>query len=548
MVEIDAPQTAGHDTANERFLAWQQGETATSSDPDVSTSAQPEPLSRRSALRWILLGAILIPCLYLPTLATRFDFTDDGNLVYPSPPMPPGQRLALVWDKIVANYEHLGPFRPVLWAHWEAQAELFGGHPFAWRAGRLAWSMFAAGMLLWLLRELRFRPGVALLVTALALWNPYRGEIWTSLTLSEGVAMPYALLALVCAVRAARSPRPLAWDVPGILCVLACLFCKNTFAALVPAQMLLRLAPDGEPLLSAWRTRGRRACLLALTLLVPAGHFLLFKLTWHEGQYIFGATPMTQLRSMVGAIGGGMGIDFVGPGLLLGLFFLIVAGLRRKSARLFTVWLHHRGACRAGLALLLGGIVVYLPIIGISGRYTIPAVWGADLLLAALVSEVCLLPQALPRRLTLAALVLGTCAVAVACLGRQDRFAAKVDVLWQGLEHVERDSPPGTCLAWMEGPHLSREEGIHFAWHLHARGRTDLTVRLFDVDGRPIERCEMTTANVEPTLVVTCDRNPPSPAHALCDFTARSLLGTNRYHLLLRTVPSRPREIANVHP
>ena len=33
------------------------------------------------------------------------------------------------------------------------------------------------------------------------MWNPYRNEIWTSLTLSEGVAMPYALAGL-CWARA----------------------------------------------------------------------------------------------------------------------------------------------------------------------------------------------------------------------------------------------------------------------------------------------------------------------------------------------------------
>src|SRR5205807_4682424 len=103
---------------------------------------------------WLLLGAVLLPCLYLPTLATRFDFIDDGNLVYPSEPMPPGQRLAVVWRKIVANYEDLGPFRPVLWLHWEAEAELFGADAFDWRLGRLAWMVLATGALLWLLREL----------------------------------------------------------------------------------------------------------------------------------------------------------------------------------------------------------------------------------------------------------------------------------------------------------------------------------------------------------------------------------------------------------
>jgi hypothetical protein len=118
----------------------------------------------------------------------------------------------LVWQKIVANSEHLGPFRPTLWLHWEAQAELFDGRRFSWRLARLVWSGLAAGMLLWLPAELRIHPVAALFAAALAMWNPYRGEIWRSLTLSEGVAMPYALFALICAIRAARAPRPLPWD------------------------------------------------------------------------------------------------------------------------------------------------------------------------------------------------------------------------------------------------------------------------------------------------------------------------------------------------
>jgi len=35
---------------------------------------------------WIVGGALLIAAGYLPTLATPFDFIDDGNLVYPAPP------------------------------------------------------------------------------------------------------------------------------------------------------------------------------------------------------------------------------------------------------------------------------------------------------------------------------------------------------------------------------------------------------------------------------------------------------------------------------
>ena len=58
-----------------------------------------------------LAAAVLIASLYLPTLATPFDFIDDGNLVYPSPTNSLGERLDLTWRKIAANYRDLGPFR-----------------------------------------------------------------------------------------------------------------------------------------------------------------------------------------------------------------------------------------------------------------------------------------------------------------------------------------------------------------------------------------------------------------------------------------------------
>src|SRR5438105_631598 len=200
-------------------------------------------------IRWIMFWAVLIGSLYLPTLGTRFDFIDDGNLVYPAPPMPTGERLGLVWAKVVANYEHLGPFRPALWVHWELCAELFAADPLRWRLARLLWTAAAAAMLLALLRELRVRPAAALLTAALAFWNPYRNEVWTSLTLSEGVAMPYAYAGLWCAARAGRARRAWPWDLAAALGVLAALGCKNVFAALVPVQMYLRMYADG----AAWR-------------------------------------------------------------------------------------------------------------------------------------------------------------------------------------------------------------------------------------------------------------------------------------------------------
>src|SRR5262245_4992119 len=103
---------------------------------------------------WIPAGALLLAAGYLPSLNTPFDFIDDGNLVYPAPPQSLADHAASWWEKVRANYEHLGPFRPTLWAHWYVQAELFGGDPLAWRVYRLLWCGLAAGMLLWLLREL----------------------------------------------------------------------------------------------------------------------------------------------------------------------------------------------------------------------------------------------------------------------------------------------------------------------------------------------------------------------------------------------------------
>jgi hypothetical protein len=482
---------------------------------------------------WVVLGALLLPCAYLPTLGTRFDFIDDGNLVYPSPPMPPGQRLGLVWRKVVANYQHLGPFRPVLWAHWEAQAEGLSASPLRWRLARLGWAVLSCGLLLGLLRDLRFRPAAALACAALALWDPYRGEIWTSLTLSEGVAMPYALLGLVCAVRAGRAARPWPWDLAGALGVLAALGCKNTFAAVVPAQVLLRLAPDGEPLGEAWRRRGRRAALLALTLLLPVGHFAVFKLGWHPGQYTPGAGSMGQLSNMVGVVARAMSPPVMGPGLLLAGLALAVGGAS-PGAGLAGVWSRHRAAGRAGLALLVCGLGIYLPMRGVSGRYAIPAVWGLDLLLAALLSELAGVPRAGWRRLAYAGLGGGLLGVLVLCLGAQQRFAARADLLWQALEYVEREAPPGACVGWIAGPQLGAEEGIHFSWHLHARGRTDVVVRLLDGKGQPLERRELGPTGAGPWLVVAAGRTPPgSGGDVIRRCTAFYWAGTHRYHLLL---------------
>ncbi|HJT75973.1 MAG TPA: hypothetical protein VJ739_02130 [Gemmataceae bacterium] len=481
---------------------------------------------------WVPLWALLLACLYLPTLGTRFDFIDDGNLVYPAPPMPLGQRLGLVWEKVVANYEHLGPFRPVLWVHWEAEAELFRANPVAWRAGRLLWAALAAGMLLWLLHELGVRPGAAVLAAALATWEPYRGEIWTSLTLSEGVAMPYALLALVCAVRAARSPRPWRWDLAGSLGLLAALGCKNTFAALVPAQLLLRLLADGRAPLAAWQAHGRRACLLTLPLLMPIIHFILFKLAWHPGQYTTGLS-LAQAGRMLRTVGGALSPAFVGPGLVV--VALVVGVSRWRGPAVPGTWERYRLACLAAAALLLFGIGIYLPLDAVSGRYSMPAVWGGDILVGVLLSALAGVQWPAWRRVGYAAFGCGLVAVAVASLGKQEKFAARARLLWRTLDYVARQAPPHACIGWASGPALNPEEGIHFRWHLLARGRGDLGVCLLDEDGHPLQRREVPAAVAAPSLLVSgsADRPPGGPWQSVRDFRAFYWAGRRRYDCYL---------------
>ncbi|HYT94894.1 MAG TPA: hypothetical protein VEL76_39620 [Gemmataceae bacterium] len=515
-----------------------------------SLSAQPfaSPASRRFPW-WVLLGAVLLPCLYLPTLTTRFDFIDDGNLVHPAPSMSWDQHLSYLWEQIVANYEHLGPFRPVLWAHWHVEANVLNADAVAWRSVRLVWTMLAAGAFLWLLYEMGIRPRAALLSAALAMWNPFRNEIWTSLTLAEGVAMPYALLSLVCALRAARSSRAWAWDVAGACCVLAALGCKNTFAALVPVQMLLRIAPDGKDLRAGWRRHGRRACLLALTLAVPVGHYILFKLNWAPGQYQTNGTSWAQLTGMIKAIKGAVSLEFVAAGLVLALVALVVSGAGRAAATtavssgwlaaawrgLSPIWREQRAACLAGLALLVFGIGIYLPIGAVSGRYTMPAVWGADLWIAALLSTLAGASALAWKRAAHAVFLGGLLVVAVANVGRQDKFSARAQLLWDTLEYVQRQAPPDTCLAWMSSPELNVEEGIQFFWHLQQRGRRDVAVRLFDEKGQPVARCETPHVQQSPTWLVSGVPNQPLPGswHIFKDVTVSYWCGQRSQHLHL---------------
>jgi hypothetical protein len=144
---------------------------------------------------------------------------------------------------------------------------------------------------------------------------------------------------------------------------------------------------------------------------------------------------------------------------------------------------------------LLGGIVLYLPLSMISGRYSMPAVWGLDILFAVLLSALVALPVTVWKKAAWAAVCAGVAVVAVANVGRQEKFAARAKMLWAAIHHVEATAPPSTRIAWMSGDSLrgglNVEEGIHFQWHLYHRGRGDIRIGLFDEAGKPLDRVEL---------------------------------------------------------
>jgi hypothetical protein len=138
-----------------------------------------------------------------------------------------------------------------------------------------------------------------------------------------------------------------------------------------------------------------------------------------------------------------------------------------------------------------------------------PAIWGVDLLLAVLLHELAGIRQLAWQRWAFAAVGCGLAAVLVASIGRQSKFAARADMLWQALEQVEASAPQGACIGWQASGSLNLEEGIHFAWHLANRGRRDLRVRLIDEDGDTPTRCELPACFDPPTLVITASPTPP---------------------------------------
>ena len=142
---------------------------------------------------------------------------------------------------------------------------------------------------------------------------------------------------------------------------------------------------------------------------------------------------------------------------------MLVAGLALWIAhrrRLLPVDLaEYRLPLLTGLLLLVFGMAIYLPINAMAGRYTMPAVWGADICLAVLFSVLSTLPLPLWRRTAQALFMGALAAIAAINLGQQNKLAARNALLWEALECVEKETPPHGTVAWVgsqdsSGPNL----------------------------------------------------------------------------------------------
>ena len=488
--------------------------------------------------RFCVLGGLLLACVYLPTLSAPFDFIDDGNLVYPAPAgTTSGEYLTRYADKVAANVTHLGPFRPVLWAHWEVMANTFGGDASCWRAMRFFWCAFAGAAFLALARSLNLPPLAAAVAGLSAIANPYRNEIWTSLTLAEGVAMPYCLLALWSARRAAGR-RLGGWDALGLACFLAALGCKNTFAALAPALIALRTLPDGVDGKTALRANLPRASVYLMPLLLPALHFIYFKLHWKPGQYETPGPSLAQFAKMLDWLKGAAGADFLAAAVVI---LLAPVVWRRNCVKVVD---STRPRCQDYRALIVSagllfaaGVCVYLPLPMMAARYTMPAIWGVDLMLGLLVAKSLTMPRSWLRDSGLFALVVGLTLMIAANVGRQTKVAARSQLLWDAVHHVEVDANPGATVEWVSGPTssaaLNVEEGIHFRWHLLHRDRGDIGVRLIDAAGVPIDRVELPHVEGPASYRVAMGRGGESEA-----FSRGYWLGRKRFECRVTRVRS----------
>jgi hypothetical protein len=425
--------------------------------------------------RLIILLVAALCGLYASTVSGPFDFEDDGNLVYSSAPHSGfTDRLSLVWENTLAQLQYHGPLRPVHWAYFELHNYIFGTDVLRWRVARLGTLGVSAFLFLVLLLDLRVPRYAGALAVAIGLLAPIRSEIWYRLAFLEALAMPMVLLAFIAARKASRAERPFLWDVIGSLSILSAILTKNVFVAALPAQVMLRIWPDTRPIDEGVRAHWRPALALSLIAAVPIGHLIYFKYAVEaHSPYKVGVPSIKATHSMVRAVlSRASGYEFIGLGLAIALVGVVACPVARRWARgepLRRVWI-------LGLLLMLSGIMVYLPLGAVTGRYTVPAAWGVDMLNAALLSCVPAITWRNLRRAIYVALALGALVMVVANLYHQEVFLGRSKILWQTTTWLLHESPPHARVAVIK-PAISEAEVFHMRGHLLGQGpRRDIEI------------------------------------------------------------------------
>ncbi len=450
---------------------------------------------------WIIPAGVLIACLYLPTLGIPFDFQEDGCLVYSRPGYASTLAGALPESLSFSaeEYRLRGPFRPVLWAHWFVSAALHDG-PMGFRVERLLVCALAACAMMLLLTEMGVAPAASVCAAALACWSGYRSEVWRQLGMPEALGMPYALLSLWCAVRASRRGASVWWDVAAGALFLAALGIKNTYLALAPALVWLRLCGEGFPTLAGVCRVWHRLAFYAVPAALPVVQMLLLKLRPAHPDF------QTRFRlangiEMAAAVRDAMNPWRMGVAfglLLLAVLFVALYGRReeRAGARPPTA------ALGAAALLFFAGVVIYMPWPYRAGRYTMPAAWGADILFAVLLTAV---SSARPwiRLPVYAAVFAGLILVGLGTLELQRRQAEQLCPMWDALRYLEEQTPGSAAMRTGGAEEYSEPERIHFASHLTFRGRSRLP-------GMPA-----LAGGMAPDVVVTRSEFPPAEGYSL---------------------------------
>lgn len=461
----------------------------------------------------VVAGAAIIPCLYLHNLTVPFDFQDDGVLIYAVGGTDLIDWFSRVWHLVIGDLVGLGPFRPTYWFVLQTAAAAFGQAPALWRLLFFTWSIVSAASMILLMRELRIGLLAALCATALVIWNFRSGSIWIYIGHSENIAFAFTCLALICAVRAGRSARPIGWDVCGFLCALAALGTKNTFAAIVPAQLLLRAAPEGVDLLGGIAKHWTAILFLGSTLLLPVVHLFVFSTMAHgPTAYAMGLPTLHGVRTILNGYMQAMSLPFLAPALVVAAAAL--TDQTRRTAGTATIFASlgsamrdvfdaQRAAFLAGGLLAAAGAAIYMPMNVGGGRYTVPGVIGLDIIWAAFLTSFFHLQ---PSRLKTAAALLLTAGMVVVAGGGwlyAERMGAQEKVYNDALNYVERTAAPHTSVAWAASP----PEGQHFEWHLRAHGRGDIKLTAVGTKG---DADALRPDKSTPLLLISTDPAPPA--------------------------------------